>query len=352
MVLIRPFEAKDNATILDMEKLCPQGDENYAMGADKSPDAAARYDLYNNSHFLVAEEEGRVIGSVGWALKNSLNYDYIYLTEVNVHPDFRKQGIASQLVEEVEKYAHKKGADHIYCYIFKPNKVSKTLFAKLGYSNILDMQSCVLTVYKEAKIPETYKIEKLKKSDIPEVVKIINNYYEAREHFLPYSSDSFAEFINSIPFYGLDNYWVAKDGDKIVAGAGLWDSSKFAKVCFTKEPLSWKILQRIFGFMAIFTKMPSLPAENEYFKLHMTMDQAYTNGNPDAVIALFKYFNNKLLETNEKFFLVNLDPKDNILQELKELSPQIDIWSVYNKSLDTKFNKNNQIYIDARDMIL
>lgn len=48
MVLIRPFKERDNSAMLDIEKLCPQGNERYAIGVDKSPNAIARYELYDN----------------------------------------------------------------------------------------------------------------------------------------------------------------------------------------------------------------------------------------------------------------------------------------------------------------
>jgi len=44
MVLIRPFGRGDSTTMLDNEKICPQGNENYAMGIDKR-DIIARYEL-------------------------------------------------------------------------------------------------------------------------------------------------------------------------------------------------------------------------------------------------------------------------------------------------------------------
>jgi hypothetical protein len=69
MVLIRPFEKGDSTTMLDIEKLCPQGNENYAMGIDKR-DIMARYELYDNWNVLVAEEEENVVGWIGWTVKH------------------------------------------------------------------------------------------------------------------------------------------------------------------------------------------------------------------------------------------------------------------------------------------
>jgi len=353
MVLIRPFEENDSADILSMEKLCPQGNENYAMGADKSPNPAARYDLYENSKFLVAEEKGKVVGSIGWAVKkSSKGNNYIYLAEVNIHPDFRKLGIASKLVEEVEKYAHDKNVDHIYCYIFEPNIASKSLFTKLSYFNPLDFQACALATYKEAKILGKFKIEKLKRKEIPEAVDLINNYYKGRDHFLPYTVETFENYVNSIPKYGLDNFWAVKDNSEMVACAGLWDSSELAKICFSKEPFSFKVMQKTFQFLSNFTKMPNLPAEGEYFNLYMTADHAFKPGNEESILSLIKYFNNLMVESNESFFIINLDPKDVLLKIIRELRPQIDKWSVYSKSFGKDLGNINQIYVDIRDMVL
>lgn len=353
MVSIRPFEKKDNECILDMEKLCPQGNEKYAMGADKSPNAAARYDLYDNSKFLIAEEKGKVVGSIGWAVKQSFRGDYyIYLAEVNVHPDFRKQGIASQLVNEVEKDAMNNNANHIYCYIFEPNKASKSLFTNLGYYNPLNLKACALFVYKKVKTPERFKIELLNMNEIQEATDLINNYYEGREHFVPYTTESFKYYLNRVPSYGLENFWVVKDKDEIVACAGLWDSSKLAKPCFSKEPFSWKFMQGIFRFFSIFTKMPKIPAEGEYFKLYNIVDHAFKPGSSDAMATLVGYFNNQLLNTKKEFFIVTLDPNDALLEIIQRLRPQIDNWHVFHKSLGKDLSDFDSIYVDIKDVIL
>jgi len=179
MVLIRPFEECDNAWMLDIEKLCPQGNEKYAWGVDKSPDAIARYKLYDNWKVLVAEEERKIAGWIGWTVKHytTQKEQYVYLTEVltevMIHPKFRRKGIATQLVKEAEKNAREIGSSHIYCYIFGPNEASKALFEKLDYSNMGEIKSCGLTVYKKANIAKKYTIERTSKSDIPDVVSLI-----------------------------------------------------------------------------------------------------------------------------------------------------------------------------------
>ncbi|WP_269850012.1 hypothetical protein [Methanosarcina horonobensis] len=58
MVSIRPFNEGDNQRMLEIERLCPQGDEKCAMGVDKK-DIIARYGMYDSWNVLVAEEDGK-----------------------------------------------------------------------------------------------------------------------------------------------------------------------------------------------------------------------------------------------------------------------------------------------------
>jgi hypothetical protein len=184
MVSIRPFAEGDNARLLDIEKLCPQGNEKYAMGVDKS-DIIARYELYDN---------------------------------------------------------------------------------------------------------------------------LINDYYTGRAHFVPYTPESFESYVKGIPAYGLENFLVVKDEGKVVACAGLWDCSVLGDMCYTKEPLIWKVMRGVFGFLSLFGKMPWIPAEGEYFKGYYVTDHAF--------------------------------------------KPQIDTWHVFAKAFEGELLELSPLYIDIRDCIL
>ena len=69
MITIRPFAETDNEALLQIEKLCPQGDDKCALGVDKKGDISARYKMYDNWKMLVAEDEGRIAGWIGWTVK-------------------------------------------------------------------------------------------------------------------------------------------------------------------------------------------------------------------------------------------------------------------------------------------
>ena len=353
MFSIRPFEEDDNITMLDIEKLCPQGNEKCAMGIDKR-DIIARYELYENWKVLVAEEEGKVVGWIGWTIKHGSSTEgtYVYITEVMVHPEFRRKGIATRLVTEAEKNARETGSDHIYCYIFKPNDISKFLFEKLGYSYIQDFKSYAIPAYKIKNIAQKYEIERIDKNDIPEVVHLINSYYTGRTHFVPYTTKNFESYANGIPAYGLENYWVVKDYGKIVACAGLWDFTVLGEICYTKEPLLWKVMGLVFKLLSLFGKIPKIPAEGEYLKSYFITDHAFKIDNPDAMSNLIRYFNNILVDAGIDFFAPILDPNDPLFEIIKKFKPQVETWYVFAKAIEKELPEFSPLYLDIRDMIL
>lgn len=108
MVSIRPFNDNDNQRMLEIERLCPQGDEKCAMGVDKK-DIIARYGLYDNWIVLVAEEDRKIAGWIGLTVKTipEEKEKYAYITEVMVNPAFQRAGIATRLIKEAEKRLRK-----------------------------------------------------------------------------------------------------------------------------------------------------------------------------------------------------------------------------------------------------
>ncbi len=107
----------DNDTLLNIEKLSPQGNDKLAIMTDLSPDITTRYELYDNWNKMVAEEQEEAIGYVGWTVKHGPLGPYVYLAEVMVNPAFRRKGIATQLIREVEKHAEEINASYIYSFV-------------------------------------------------------------------------------------------------------------------------------------------------------------------------------------------------------------------------------------------
>ena len=96
--------------------------------------------------FLVAENENKIVGSVlgtndgrkGW------------INRLAVKIEYRKKGLASQLLEEVEKRFNDLGIGIIACLVEDDNPDSLKVFSKFGYSEFKGMH--YLTKRKHPKI--------------------------------------------------------------------------------------------------------------------------------------------------------------------------------------------------------
>ncbi len=55
------------------------------------------------------------------------------VTELYVHPSYRRQGIATRLVHAVERYCVEHDCDVVRIEVFVPNQPAREFYAKLGY---------------------------------------------------------------------------------------------------------------------------------------------------------------------------------------------------------------------------
>ena len=359
MISIRPYEEGDAEKLQKIEALSPQGDERCAMGVRKE-DVIARYRMYDRWKVAVAEVDGRVAGWAGWTVKEMAGEGKrsVYLAEVIVSPEFRRMGVAKRLAEEAEEDARKSGADHIYCFIYGPNDASKRLFKGLGYSNVSDIKNVEMPIYKRMEPSASFSMERIKEGEIGSVVELINDYYRGCRHFLPFSADGFASHLQSIPGYGLENFWVSKEkGDDegegdIVACAGLWDCSTLAEFCYAREPLSWKAMGLVLRSLSRFTKVPKTVREGEYFRFHYLTDYAFDRKNPGGMENILSHLNNVLLEEGREYFVACLEEGDSVFPLLKRRQPQIETTDLFVKSFDRPMADFRPFYVDIRDMIL
>ncbi|MBN1236083.1 MAG: GNAT family N-acetyltransferase [Methanotrichaceae archaeon] len=336
MITIRPFAETDNEALLQIEKLCPQGDDKCALGVDKKGDISARYKIYDNWKMLVAEDEGKVAGWIGWAIKEApvKKAKYAYLAEVMVHPSSQRKGVASMLISEAENDIKDKGADHAYCFIYEPNRASKYLFQGLGYAEKAMLWQCALMVYKKAVISHEYSIENPGREDLQEVALLVNEYNKSRTHFSPFTAESFEAYVNGIPAYGLNNFWVAKRGDEIMACAGLWECSYFADLYYFREPAAMKAMGRIFAAMGRLIKLPKIPLEGAHFNFRLIANHAFNPDYPEAMQDLVGFLSNRLLEARVDCLLHVVSPEDMSFAIIKGMKPQIEKWSVHVKGLN------------------
>jgi ribosomal protein S18 acetylase RimI-like enzyme len=80
----------------------------------------------------------QIVGTVEIGLKSSNPWQpktsqYVYLSNLAVRQEFRRQGIAEQLLLTCEPYVRTWGYRNIYLHVLETNQAAKGLYFKLGY---------------------------------------------------------------------------------------------------------------------------------------------------------------------------------------------------------------------------
>lgn len=81
------------------------------------------------ARYLVAKIDNKVVGFIGtWIV-----LDESHITNIAVHPNYRKQGIASKLIEKFLTYCKSQGCVAYTLEVRSSNKAAKALYEKYNF---------------------------------------------------------------------------------------------------------------------------------------------------------------------------------------------------------------------------
>lgn len=102
------------------------------MRKSDTPEEIEKKTRHDPDLFLVAEIEGKIVGTVigGFDGRRGLIY------HLAVHPDARKKGIGTKLMEEVESRLKNKGCIRSYLLVTRENEYAMKFYEALGWSRM------------------------------------------------------------------------------------------------------------------------------------------------------------------------------------------------------------------------
>ncbi len=88
---------------------------------------------------FVAEEDGRVVGFVSVFAKVASKaveekpYEYAYVSDLVVLPEYRRRGLGRALLQTAQDYAIRQGATILRLFVMAKNVGAKTLYESFGF---------------------------------------------------------------------------------------------------------------------------------------------------------------------------------------------------------------------------
>ena len=132
MPTIRPMTIADYDGVYDLWISTP------GMGlntTDDSREGLARYLRRNPTTCFVAEEAGRIVGVI--LAGHDGRRGFIYHTAVR--PEYRKQGIATQLVEQAMAALEQEGIHKAALVVFERNALGNAFWERIGFEERTDL---------------------------------------------------------------------------------------------------------------------------------------------------------------------------------------------------------------------
>jgi len=350
MVSLRLANDSDNAQLLDLERMCPQG-TSLVLSFDRSPDFFSRSRVYKDYKIYVAEEDKKVVGTVGVTTKklhiNGEPVKSIYIYDLRVNPAHRGKHTGSQLVQHA--IAEEGEADLAYGVTMEDNYPSVALFRKLGFSNVHNLTLFSIPVFKR-KDHIALEARAMVSEDTPQVVNLLNRYYNDYDFFAKLTEDGFLERTKNLPGYGLTNIQVVETENKIQACVGLWDYSEIFTVTALHVSTRLAILRYILKFINAFKNTMQLPSVGEPFKLLYVRDFAFS-GKADTASELIKHCLSLTYSYHCNFLTFALDPADLLIPMISKYSPIRVGYQIYGKGLKDKILQSSRmVYVDPMDL--
>ena len=136
-VRVRPARLADQEALIELEAIAWSAESGFpsAMAADQRN--ATFFDAGNPPEaFLVAELDGRVVGYIRLKPPTKLpeNAHVIQVQGLAVHPDARRHGVASGLLDAAEETLRERGARKLTLRVLSTNEPAIRLYERHGFA--------------------------------------------------------------------------------------------------------------------------------------------------------------------------------------------------------------------------
>lgn len=326
LMRIRYYHPEDDPELMELERLSPRGlPEPFVHYRRRFIDRAA---IFADHQLLVAEHDGAVIGCIAISVKRtqvggrpvSLGYAF----DARTHPDFRRHGVGTALVEAVDEYLAGREVDGVYGHIEASNVPSLRLFAKMGYERVRQLLMLFYQPYPAYDFPDImprHLGDPVLDHDLVEAVHSTRDLYVS-------------DVAERVKDFGFERWTVDLGGGKF-AGMSLFDQSY------------------VFQQWPAHLPFPTEEEMQEHDNKSLRLFDEIGNHNPNLLKMVFDIVRDLAVSENVNKLTLLLDRMDPVPSFLfSEAYKQMDYWMVF-KPLNPDWVpewQDGPIYTDSREL--
>ncbi len=124
---LRGYRADDLDAMQALDLVCFDPPFRFSRGAMR------RFAEAKRARVVLAEQEGILAGFVILHLEESAQGQVGYVVTLDVAPEFRRRGVATQLMREAERLAGKEGCLALALHVFTKNQAAIRFYAQDGF---------------------------------------------------------------------------------------------------------------------------------------------------------------------------------------------------------------------------
>jgi predicted N-acetyltransferase YhbS len=296
-----PFTLDDDRAALALEELCIQG-KSLSLRFQR-PSFRIRSQLYECSKIFCAKHGKNLIGIIAGALKpvklRGQNIEVLYVYDLRVHPDFRRQGVGKKLCDVLIKELGK-NASCLYTLIHGQNNRTYSLAYRYFEPDVaVPMTYAVLPVYKKFRV-EDYSCS--------------TSSLQVHEQYLRSNPDK--EFLPGFNPEKLTGYVGSFIQKKRNAGCSIWTNENILAEQVMRIPTYMEILRILSGPLRFFWKLPSIPKSGQILRSWFLFDLFAEN--PQSLRALLHAAANSALDQEKNFLYLLLQNSDPLLKWIRQ----------------------------------
>lgn len=230
-------------------------------------------ELTEEFHGAVAVQDGEVVGmvfgEVRWIQYAGQEVPGVYISNLRVHPDYRRQGIARELSDWALDYiTDLLRSDAVLYGAIMADNVSLKLADRYGFKATNPIQGGIVPMRKSppTSIPDL-EVRTAERNELPAMVEGMNTFYREHNLWVPVSVDTLEDFLRQeVNEIKPNQLYVAVRGEEVVAGLSLSDRTKLVRMRLVHAPWYVKMLGNGLGLLPTSGALEALTVRRVWFK--------------------------------------------------------------------------------------